>query len=215
MTKGAVVSTLKQIEARNAPLQKTKCPGRLKNGAKCKRTAGASTQHVGWGLCSLHGGLEPAGIRAAALAESRFLGQTFATSISTDPQQALVDELARTHGAVAWLQLRIDDRLAGMELEGEDPLDYLVGPEGMALRKMYESERDRLVRISTVCLNLGLKARELRLAEQMGSMIQRVLELTLQDLMLTPEQRDAARPILAAHLQHAARTVAVEGTLVP
>ena len=85
----------------------------------------------------------------------------------------------------------------------------------MALRKMYESERDRLVRLSTVCLNLGLKHRELRLAEQMGSMVVRVLELTLQDLNLTPEQRDAARPLLAAHLQNAARQVVVDAELVP
>jgi hypothetical protein len=152
-------------------------------------------------------------MRQAAIAEAQYLGRTWGSRVPTDATQALVDELARTNGAVQWLQLRIEEELVGVELAGDDPLTHLISPRGQLLRKMMNEERDRLARISTACLNLGLKERELRLAERMGSLIQRVLEATLNDLHLTPEQRDAARPILAAHLTAAAHQV-VDGEIV-
>lgn len=127
---------------------------------------------------------------------------------------ALVEEMARTHGAIVWLDLAMEQELLQITSEGKDPLTHLIEPRFALLRKLRDAERDRLVRISTVCINLGLKARELRLAEQMGSLITSVLEATLHDLNLTTEQRDQAKQILASHLQHAARTV-VEAELVP
>lgn len=205
---------LTALTERNKRVQKTFCGASLRTGGKCKKGAGYSTRHVGWGLCADHGGNSPEANRNAALAESQYLQRTFASSVATDPTQALVDELARTNGAVQWLQLQIDKELIGVELEGEDPLDYLISARGQLIRKMYDQERDRLTRLSAACINLGLKERELKLAEQMGWLIQRVLEATLHDLHLTPEQRDAAKPLLAAHLQAAAHSV-VEGQVVP
>lgn len=204
---------LTRIKKRNERVARTNCGAKLKSGGTCKKRAGEGTTHPGWGRCANHKGMEPAYQKAAALAEARYLGMTYTTPVPTDPSMALVEEMARTHGAIVWLDLHMEAELLRITDEGHDPLSHLIEPRFQALRKLRDLERDRLVRISTVCINLGLKARELRLAEQMGSLIQSVLEATLSDLNLTPEQRDAAKQILAGHLQHAARTV-VEAELV-
>lgn len=206
-------NTLVRIKARNAKPARTNCGAKLKTGGTCKKAAGHGTDHPGWGRCAMHKGMEPAYQKAAALAESKYLGMTFTTPLPTDPSMALVEEMSRTHGAIVWLDLHMEAELLRVTDEGKDPLSHLIEPRFALLRKLRDAERDRLTRISTVCINLGLKARELKLAEQMGNLIQSVLEATLSDLNLTPEQRDAARPILAGHLQHAARSV-VEGELI-
>ena len=205
--------TLVRIQKRNTAHVKSFCNAPLKTGNRCKKPAGSETPHLGFGKCARHGGNTQEGMRLAAIAEAHYLGMTYTTPIPTDPSMALVEEMARTHGAIVWLDLRMEAELLREEKNGKDPLTHLIEPRMALLRKLRDSERDRLVRISTVCINLGLKARELRLAEQMGSLIQSVLEATLNDLNLTPEQRDQAKQILAAHLQHAARTV-VEAELV-
>lgn len=202
-----------RIKARNTRVARTNCGAGLKNGGTCKKRAGEGTTHPGWGRCLNHKGMEPAYQKAAVLAEAKYLGQTYTTPVPTDPSMALVEEMARTHGAIVFLDLAMEAELLNLPKD-VDPLDHIISARFSLLRKLRDSERDRLTRISTVCINLGLKARELRLAEQMGSLIQSVLEATLNDLHLTPEQRDAAKQILAGHLQHAARTV-VEAELVP
>lgn len=204
---------IKSLQARNRRVARTDCGVKLRNGNTCHKNAGEGTAHPGWGKCARHGGNEPRGVSEAALAESQYLQRTFATSVATDPAQALVDELSRTNGAVQFLQLEIDADARQAILDGENALDHLTTPRMQMVRKMYDQERDRLTRLSAACLNLGIKEREVRLAEQMGWVITSVLEKTLADLHLTPEQRDSARPIMAAHLQSAAHTV-VEGHVV-
>lgn len=208
------VVTIKALQNRNKRVVRTDCGVALKNGNTCHKNAGEGTNHPGWGKCSRHGGNEPKGVSEAALAESQYLQRTFATSVATDPAQALVDELARTNGAVQYLQLAIEADARQAILDGEDPLDHLTTSKMQMVRKMYDQERDRLTRLSAACLNLGIKEREVRLAEQMGWLIQRVLEATLADLHLTPEQRDASKEIMSAHLRQAAHSV-VEGQIVP
>lgn len=211
------MSTLVRLKERNAKPPRTICGARFKRKGGvhgiCQKTAGDGTNHAGFGLCARHGGNSPEAQRVATLQEAMYLGKTYGSSIKTDPAQALVDELARTNGAVQWLQLQIEDTVRAVEAAGEDPLTFLTSTKGQLIRNLYDKERDRLTRISAACLNLGLKERELRLAEQMGWLIQRVLEQTLNDLNLTPAQRDSARPILAAHLKSAAHQV-VEGQIV-
>lgn len=204
---------LARIKKRNERVQRTNCGAKLKNGGTCKKSAGEGTTHPGWGRCLNHKGMEPLYQKSAALAEATHLGRTYTTPVPTDPTMALVEEMARTHGAIVWLDLRMEHDLLKAEAEGLDPLTYLLEPRMAQLRNLRDKERDRLTRIATVCINLGLKARELRLVEGIGGLIQSVLEATLSDLNLTPEQRDAAKQILAGHLQHAARTV-VEAELV-
>jgi hypothetical protein len=173
-----------------------KCPFIKKNGERCGQAAGLGTDHLGWGNCKFHGGSSPShGIKARReMAEEA--AATFGLSIRVDPMRALVEELWRTAGHVAWLKEQIEG------LPGADDLLYLTeqGLKPRAFLDVYHREREHLTKVARACLEVGIAERQVKLAEEQGALVAMAIRAILDDLQLSPEQAEAAPGIVRRHL---------------
>lgn len=100
-------------------------------GERCSRPRGYGTDHVGYGYCRRHAGSTANGRKHAALERARaevarvkregFYG----VRVAVDPEQALLEEMQRSAGAVRWLEAAIADwgRLEGLteQMRATDP----------------------------------------------------------------------------------------------
>jgi len=191
------------------------CGGKTPNGP-CQQWAGAGTSHKGIGACKRHGGATPNHQVAAEKHMAVERMRTFGLPIDTDPQTALLDEIKRTAGHVAWLSSRIqnlDDSQAAYEraTEGEEaesvpgvkePLldKTMFGPKPSVWIGIYQTERQHLARVCKMALDAGVAERQVALAEQQGQLLAEVIRGILSDLRLSPEQQQQAPVIVRKHL---------------
>lgn len=156
-------------------------------GDACGQAAGWGTDHPGIGACKLHGGNTP-GARNRARRELEHRAaeqavQTYGLPVEIDPSTALLQEVQRTAGHVAWLgqrvaQLEADDLVWGVVLErestGGEHGDGSVLERRAALNvwvQLYQEERRHLARVSSAAVAAGVAERQVRLAEQTGAQI--------------------------------------------
>jgi hypothetical protein len=79
-----------------------RCGANTKRGAVCNKPAGWGTpyQH---GRCKLHGGASPTHVKAAQRREAERAVELFGLPREVDPHVALLEEVHRAAGHVAWL----------------------------------------------------------------------------------------------------------------
>ncbi len=172
---------------------------RRSNGAPCGLPAGHGTDHIGIGRCKLHGGCTPSHVNAARKAVAAEAAQRFGLSIEVDPQQALLDEVHRCAGAVAYYEAQV---MAIEEDHGEVTVPTMFGPAPTVYVALLGKERERLVKVAAECVRLGLDARRVDLAEQQGRLIAGVLRGVLADLGVADHPEAPA--IVRRHLALAA-----------
>lgn len=114
---------------------------------------------------------------------------TMGAAISVDPGSALLEEVHRTAGHVAWLGQQV------AEMQG------LQGPAAKSLLDLYQREREHLVRTSKMTLDAGVAERELRFVQQQGQLIAHVLVAALQALDLNETQMQRARVIVSSRMR--------------
>lgn len=165
-----------------------RCTAKSKqSGVRCKRAA-----IVGGTVCSMHGGKAPA---VAANAAARTLLQTYGLPHEVDPLDALMGELHRTAGHVAWLSQQVSQltTVIATGAFGNQSTDALV--------RLYQSERMHLARVAADCLKAGVEERRVRLAEEQGRLVADVIRRIVEGLGLdpsAPEVRDIVRRELVA-----------------
>lgn len=148
-------------------------------GELCQLRAGWGTDHVGIGRCKLHGGNTPDhrkqanGIKAAAAVV------TFGLPREIDPQTALLEEVHRTAGHVAYLGQVVRD-LEQSDLKQLDAGERFEKPAVWV--EMYERERTHLVKVAATCISAGIAERQVRLAEDQGRQLANVLRDVLADV---------------------------------
>lgn len=178
------------------PMTDRYCGAKKKQGpGTCTRPAGWGTTHAGVGRCKLHGGSTPNGIAAAQKAIAEAEVATYGLPIDIDPHTALLEELHRTAGHVAWLNAKVQS-LQDDE-HGEDGrlkrLGNMVGPVGGAQGgfpeykpsvwiNMYHVERKHLSDVAQACIKAGIEERRVRVAEQTGQLFATVIKGILDDL---------------------------------
>ena len=87
----------------------TACGARTKrSGEPCGHRAGWGTDHPGFGRCKLHGGCSPSGRAAAQRQMAAAAVQRFALAVDVDPHEALLQDIQRTAGIVAYCERQID-----------------------------------------------------------------------------------------------------------
>src|SRR3954451_18796190 len=88
-----------------------RCGATKRDGTTCRKAAGAGTTHLGIGRCKYHGGASPNHQIAAEkkMAEQRM--RTYGSPIDVEPHVALIEEVRRTAGHVAWLNEVVSDLL--------------------------------------------------------------------------------------------------------
>lgn len=161
----------------------TACEAKTRGGGRCQRPAGWGTDHVGVGSCKLHGGSTPAGRKSAQRQAAANAVVTYGLSREVDPHAALLEELHRTAGHVAWLEQKI----AGFETDGELK-QYAGSEDGLLWEKpavwveLYHRERKHFAEIAKTCISVGIEERRVRIAEQQGQLIAQVIRGVLTDL---------------------------------
>lgn len=183
------------------------CGAKLRQGREgwCGNFAGQGTEHPGYGYCRKHGGTSPALTRAAATEQAKEAVDNYGLPRDIDPHSALLEELARTAGHVAFLQ----------RVTGELEQGAMVGPVGggqggfpswepSVWIRLYQAERKHLTQVAKTCVDVGIEERRIKLAEEQGELIARVINGVLGDLSLTKKQLEEAPQVVGRHLRLAA-----------
>lgn len=189
-----------------------RCNARRRDGTggTCRRPAGWGTPHPGHGPCKLHGGNTRNHLVAAQAEQARQAVATYGLPRDIDPAAALLEEVHRTAGHVAWLSDRIaeldEDALAWGPTEvAEKTATEFPGTDTKETARpsvwldLYHRERAHLVRVSKAALDAGISERLVRLAEQQGAMLAEVIRRSA-DALLT-EVTDVLHDDVAAQVR--------------
>lgn len=167
----------------------------------CMRPAGWGTSHPGTGKCKLHGGGTPNHKTAAKAEIARQAVVTYGLPREVAPDVALLEEVHRTAGHVAWLgevvgQLEQGDVTWGLAEEtdipgGEDGGGGVTTKHKAGVNvwvKLYQDERRHLASVCRDALAAGIAERQVRLAEQQGALLAGAVNRILDGLELTRAQ---------------------------
>lgn len=150
-----------------------KCGAKKHGGGTCGQAAGFGTTHKGIGRCKFHGGSAPNGIKNAAKQEAILLG----APKEINPLDAIIWCIKLTSGEIDFYT----EQMA--ELERRDWLEETVlGKQMHVFARERALCQERLVKFSKDAISLGLTERAVRLAEQYGNTLARLLGGLLEDL---------------------------------
>ena len=192
------------------PMDRQPCAARSKStGEPCKMLA-----IPGGKTCRFHGSgtrrARDAAARRVAQAEVERAVATFGEPRPIDPAQALLEEIHRTAGAVAWLEQKIralndEDLVWGMTRikEGGDDRGTTFEAGTNAWLVEYRAERKHLVDVCKVALAAGVAERQVQLAEQQGVLMFTVVRAILSDprLGLTEAQQAMVPVVVPEHMR--------------
>lgn len=198
------------------PGDRPRCGAKKRQGeGTCKNVAGKGTDHVGTGPCRVHGGATWSHRRSAQKKEAEAAVRTFGLPVEIDPAEALLQEVHRTAGHVAWLAEQVaaiePDALVWGTVkvkQGSTPLGSTDSTEQAASLSMwlqlYQAERKHLVACCAAALAAGVEERRVKLAEQQGATLAGVIRAVLDDLGLTQDQRALVAEVVPRHLRSVA-----------
>lgn len=180
---------------------KPKCGAKKRQGVgNCTRPAGWGTDHAGTGACKLHGGSTGDHKKAAAKELARRAVDTYGLPREVAPEVALLEEVHRTAGHVAWLSQVVaafdkDELVWGIVEEVDKGSGEFTGLDRTSRSvpnvwlDLYHRERKHLTDVCKTALSAGIAERQVKLAEQQGALIAQVISRILDDLNLSAEQR--------------------------
>lgn len=183
-----------------------KCGSRLKRGGFCGQLAGYGTDHIGFGRCKYHTGSTRAGKLNAAKQRFEAERREWAAyginhAIPIDPHDALLTEVHRTSGIIAWLEMKVGPSDESELIQSTDKGDF---PSVWV--SLLQAERAHLVRAAKTAIDCGVAERAVRVAEQQGEQLARAVQEILGSLQLTPEQEaNAPGVVRSVFLAMAAR----------
>lgn len=169
-------------------------------------------------ICTVHGGAtkqaKSAATRNLSRARAELAVATYGLPRNIEPHEAILEEIARTNGAVFWLaeivaQLEQNDLTWGVTSHesgygAEGPIDKVTHTAAVnAWLSLYQTERKHLVDVCKTAIQVGIAEREVRLAEQQSQMVAQLFRAVFDDpeLGLSPAQALAARKVASRHLR--------------
>lgn len=163
------------------------CGAKTSTGKRCQRGAGKGTGHDGYGICSMHGGSTPVLSKAAA----KYMGVDVVNKMTTEygygaplilgPHEALLQEVSRTGGHVAWLA----EQIGAWSMDTSEQISAVRAQ----WIELYHTERQMLVKAARAAIDAGVEERKVRLAEQQGALLLRAFNAVFDGLNLTVAQR--------------------------
>ena len=196
-------------------------PLRPPRSGTCSHPAGWQTEHPGIGACKFHGGTSPTHNAAAAKQRAGQVAATYGLARDISPGEAILEEVRWSAGHVAWLREqvqalevgalvwgdaeKITREFADQGRPGADAVLEVVQRAGVNVwLQVYQAERKHLLEASRIALGAGVDARLLQLEELKAGAYVRAIDMLLDRLELTPEQRSRAALELPAVLMLAA-----------
>lgn len=167
----------------------------------------------------MHMGNAPGQIKQAERKAIESAVATYGLPIDIPPAEALLNEVYRTYGHIAWLQVRIsrlDERelIWGRTEEVSEPDIKNEDGDTVAARittksraqahiylEMYQKERRHLREVCRDALAAGVNQRMLDVFERTADSFMSVFDAVLGDLDLTPAQQERVPELMTLHLQ--------------
>ncbi len=134
------------------------------SGRTCGQPAGWGTG-TGRGVCRKHGGNTRAHKVKAQREAAKEAVAVYGLPIEIDPADALLQEVWRTAGHIAFLAAEIQN----------------TERANLALLRLYQSERVHMVRVCMAAIRAGIEERRVALAEHHGVMIAQVIRGILEE----------------------------------
>lgn len=153
------------------------------------------------------------------------MAATYGLKVETTPEAAILDEVQWTAGHVAWLRERVQEIEATPAAFDPDDPDSVQALRdsltwGVTKRKtggddhgvteeaaphiwlrLYQQERAHLVKVAAEAIRIGIQDRQVKLAEQQGALVARVLHAILDGLELTAAQKALALKVVPEQLR--------------
>ena len=110
--------------------------------------------------------------------------RTYGAGFQTDPLTAILQEVARTAGQVAWLEAKIAGLQDGVQSKrgGEAIIEVtMFGKKPTVSMKLYQDERAHLAHVSKVALDNGVAANMLDIMKQNGRALGEFVAAMLHD----------------------------------
>lgn len=132
----------------------------------------------------------------------------FALPINIEPHQALMEELHRTAGIVAFYEAQIRDLDDTSQLTGpvgtagtalDTDLEHHPKAEANIWVRLHQDERAHLVKVAETCIKAGIEERQVKIAEEQGALIANAIKgllTTLEISLAQPKVRQAVRQAL-------------------
>jgi hypothetical protein len=130
--------------------------------------------------------LPPPVTNATQVAEAKRYG----AARGINPFVAILEEVRRTAGHVAWLGTKV----------AESPTDNDLLEGHLMWLKLYMNERDRLIKVSETAVRLGLEERVIKLEERKAEIMVRAFLASLEELGIPAEVLEAAPGVLRKNL---------------
>ena len=199
--------------------------GQRRCWARARRAGGGQCSGVamtGQNVCHMHGGKAQQNLAKAkervVERKAAELVATYGRKIETTATEALLDEVQWTAGHVAWLRERVQEIESTATVTGTDTEHPLVwgvtrekeGGEDRGVTseaapnvwlKLYQQERDHLVKVCSAAIKAGIEERRIQLAEQQGALVAQAIRAILGDLQLTAEQQARVPEVVPRHLR--------------
>jgi hypothetical protein len=149
-----------------------------RGGGTCRLFAGQGTDHPGVGRCKWHGGAtKNHKSHAVAVEAKRRMVKLGVPIEEVTAPAALMGLLRATCGHVGWLHAQVG--------EVQDLSDH----EAQVLVRLYDNERDRLVRISEACIRAGVAEAEVRVMQAQVAVLGQALKKACGKAGLSVEQQ--------------------------
>lgn len=187
-----------------------RCTANAKSGGRFKNPVVPGTR-----VCRFHGGAAPqvreAGLRRIAMADAKLAAEQLGLLIDISPEQALLDEVQRCAGMLAFYQARVEELadvntnslvwgLTKVKVGGEDGGETFEAARSVWLQ-LFNEERDRLVKVCAAALRAGIEERRVKLAEQQGILVAAVIRRILVRLNLNEAQQGLVATVVPEELR--------------
>jgi hypothetical protein len=168
------------------------CGAKRRDGQLCRNYAGLGTEHLGIGKCKYHGGATIHSVKKAAGQELRSL---LGRPLEISPYEALAMCIKIRAGEVVWLS----EEMAKLD-EKKWVEDTIVGKQFHLYARERAKAMQDLARYSHMAISLGIAERQVKLYEQYGETLARLIQGILGDLNLSADQRVRAPQVVRKHL---------------
>lgn len=202
-----------------APDGRLTCAAHRRDGQPC-----GQNRIIGSTTCRLHAGKAPqvqaAGRRRQALEAIKQELTSLGGSIDVDPAEAMLAMVREAAWNVAWLRSQVEELRP--RLSDGDDAPVLIDEDGVAtvhpawvgaavagrvdpanwkaephvLVRMYNDERDRLVRYAKLCRDAGIEERRVQVEEEQARWVVAMLDRAFEQLELTAHQRERLPAIM-------------------